>query len=161
MLYSIRYYAPKHFENKLQNIQKLSKYKYFNTSVTFKENFIIVKEQKGKCSLKSYIKNNVLDVILLFTILNECCTFLMLYHNLLDCYHGNTNVNNFVIYDDNRCIIPLSNISYDCNKLDKQTKFQDYYVFFSSFFELIKEYNQHLIVVFIIFYKKYMKKMNM
>ena len=104
------------FNNNINNINKLNKYTYFNNTNIKNDN------EKNTITVKNYIRNNVLNSFILLTLLNECCRYILLYHNILNCYHGNTNVDKFILNINNNCIrIPYHFIGNDTNILTHDT----------------------------------------
>lgn len=136
------------------NINKLNKYKYFNTNI---------KNDKGKntITVKNYIRNNLLNSFILLTLLNECCRYILLYHNILNCYHGDTNVDKFILNINNNCIrIPYHFVGNDTNVLTHDTKINDFKIFFNSFYDELSYKNKHFIKHFLYFNETYIKNLS-
>lgn len=91
-------------------------------------------------NVETYIKTNTLTPFILFTIINECCKCIMMYHNLQNSYHGNTTLANFYMYDNYRCVLQSDDISHP---LTISRKHDDYDIFFKSCNETIMDKNKH------------------
>lgn len=109
--------------------------------------------------LDNYIKNNVLTAFVLFTILNECCKYIMLYHNIYNCAIGDTRVEKFTLYEHNHCIIntPHREIIECKNELNKTSIYNDYMMFLGTFYTIIQYNNSHFIDIYKLFCTKIMK----
>lgn len=135
--------------NKKQNIVKISNLHHKNAMPLISypsQESMIIQQPLPDHNVNTYIKNNVLEPYVLFTILNDCYINIMLYHNLLDCYHSNTSIENFDIYKNNRCV--LSDIQDDNLVLTEQKKYDDYDIFFKSCSYALSDKNEHYIKMF-------------
>lgn len=121
------------------------------------DNNYLIFNKKPQKNVYSYLENNKLDEYELFTILNECCKSIMLYHTLLNCYHSNTTVQNFDIFDDNTC--QISTVETDDKILSKRYNVIDYVTFFDSFVLSLHFKNTHFIMFARKFQHYFMKKM--
>lgn len=111
---------------------------------------------KNTYSIKKYISNNKVSPFILFTVVNNCCKCIMIYHNIVNEYHGNTTIDNFYMYDNYECILlntKKDNINYTLNR---SQKYKDYSIFFDSFVKdlciknlyFLSMYNRYRISIF-------------
>lgn len=139
------------FESRKRNFEKLERFSQLSY-IKIDDNYIIINDKyKSNENALKYLENNKLDSFELFTILNECCKSIMLYHVLLNCYHSNTSIGNFNICNDNTC--QISSIESDDKILTKQKNVIDYVTFFDSFIEALYMKN-----VYFIYFAKYYQK---
>lgn len=108
-------------------------------------------------NVESYVSETYCSPFILYTIINQCCNNLALYHGLLNCYHSNTTVANFDIYDNHIC--KLSDIGTDDKTLTLCEKIKDYDMLFDSYLEIISRKNKHFIHLALMFRKSFMNKM--
>lgn len=106
--------------------------------------------------VKTYINDNYCSPFILYTIINQCCNNLALYHGLLNCYHSNTTISNFDIYDNHLC--RLSDIQTDDKILTLRHKIDDYDMLFDSYMDIISNKNKHFITLASMFRKSFMTK---
>jgi phage gp36-like protein len=107
-------------------------------------------------NIETYLKDNYTSPFILYTILNQCCHNIALYHGLLNCYHSNTTISNFDIYENHLC--RLSDINTDDKILTLETKVADYDMFFESYLDMISEKNNHFTEATLMYRKSFMKK---
>jgi hypothetical protein len=143
----------------VNNINKMSKFKYFGIKLWHTDDMIITKQVMSSKPVQSYIKNNFLGSYILMTLLNECCRYIMLYHNLLNCYHGNTTIQNFMLYEDNKCLIPIELIGNDNNTLTSKTKYDDYLMLFETFYHELNYKNKHFNEIFLHYNNTFLKNL--
>ena len=105
----------------------------------------------------TFLNSNYCSAFILYTILHQCCNNVALYHGLLNCYHSNTNVSNFDLYDDNIC--NLVDIQSDDKTLTLETKIQDYDMLFDTFENAISEKNNHFTNITQMYRNSFMGKM--
>ena len=105
----------------------------------------------------SFFTSNRCSAFLLFTILHQCCNNIALYHGLLNCYHSNTTVSNFDIYENHIC--SLVDIQSDDKTLTLDTKIQDYDMLFDSFENAISEKNDHFSNISKMYRNSFMQKL--
>lgn len=79
-----------------------------------------------------------------------------MYHGLLNCYHSNTTISNFDIYDNHLC--RLSDIQTDDKILTLRHKIDDYDMLFDSYMDIISNKNKHFITLASMFRKSFMTK---
>lgn len=106
--------------------------------------------------VETYVNENYCSPFILYTIINQCCNNLALYHGLLNCYHSNTTVSNFDIYDNHIC--KLSDIQTDDKTLTLRTKIEDYDMLFDSYLDMISNKNKHFTTMANMFRKSFMDK---
>ena len=106
--------------------------------------------------VKTYVNDNYCSPFILYTIINQCCNNLALYHGLLNCYHSNTTISNFDIYDNHLC--RLSDIQTDDKILTLRHKIDDYDMLFDSYMDIISNKNKHFITMASMFRKSFMTK---
>lgn len=107
--------------------------------------------------VETYVNENYCSPFILYTIINQCCNNLALYHGLLNCYHSNTTISNFDIYDNHIC--RLSDINTDDKILTLRTKIEDYDMLFDSYLDMISQKNKHFTTMALMFRKSFMDKM--
>ena len=117
-------------------------------------NSLQLRNNEKLISVKSYTKNNALSPFILFTIMNECCRAISLYHNLYDSYHGNTTLSNFYMDKNMHCSLELS-FGKDL-PLTKETNYKDYDMFFEEYYENIGHKNNYFLKICNMFKKSYM-----
>jgi hypothetical protein len=105
----------------------------------------------------TFLTTNRCSIIVLFTILHQCCNSIALYHGLLNCYHSNTTLSNFDIYENHICSI--IDIHSDNNTLTLDTKVQDYDMLFDSFENAISKRNGHFANISEMYRNSFMAKM--
>lgn len=104
----------------------------------------------------TYINENYCSSFILYTIINQCCNNLALYHGLLNCYHSNTTIFNFDLHDNHLCT--LSDIQTDDKILTIRHKINDYDMLFDSYIDMISHKNKHFITMASMFRKSFMTK---
>jgi hypothetical protein len=117
----------------------------------------ILKYQLPVTNVETYLNENYCSPFILYTIINQCCNNLALYHGLLNCYHANTTIANFDMYDNHLC--RLSDIGTDDKTLTLCKKIQDYDMLFDSYLEIVSQKNKHFIHLAMMFRKSFMNKM--
>ena len=127
----------------------------FNYSISYQINNKIFQVQpKNTYNVQKYISNNKLSPYILYTVINNCCECIMIYHNVYDKSHGNTNLQNFYMYENCECILldnNNTNININMNmnySLNKITRFKDYSIFFKSCKNELMNYNTHFFRLF-------------
>jgi hypothetical protein len=128
---------------------------YINYSAQYQINNKIYQVQpKNTYSVQKYISNNKLSPYILYTVINNCCECIMIYHNVYDKFHGNTNLQNFYMYENCECILLLNNntnSTLDNNTnftLNKTKRFKDYSIFFKSCKKELTNYNKYFFRIF-------------
>jgi hypothetical protein len=118
----------------------------FNYSISYQVNNKIYQVQpKNTYNVQKYISNNKLSPYILFTVINNCCECIMIYHNFYDKFHGNTNLQNFYMYENCECILLYNNTN---STLNKTKRFKDYSIFFKSCKTELTHYNKHYFRIF-------------
>ena len=117
----------------------------------------ILKYPLSLTTVETYVSENYCSPFILYTIINQCCNNIALYHGLLNCYHSNTTVSNFEIYNNYVC--RLSDIETDVKTLTLSTKIEDYDMLFDSYMHTISSKNKHFIPIASMFRKSFMGKM--
>ena len=107
-------------------------------------------------NIEKYLKDTYTSPFILYTILNQCCHNIALYHGLLNCYHSNTTISNFDIYENHLC--GLSDINTDDKILTLETKIADYDMLFESYLDMISEKNNHFTKATLMYRKSFMNK---
>jgi hypothetical protein len=119
---------------------------FLNYSTPYQLNNKIFQVQpKNTYNVQKYISNNKLSPYILFTVINNCCECIMIYHNVYDKFHGNTNLQNFYMYENCECILLYNNTNYT---LDKTKRFKDYSIFFKSCKKELTNYNKYYFRIF-------------
>jgi len=109
---------------------------------------LCTKQPKHTYSVQKYISNNKISPFILFTLINNCCKCIMIYHNIMNQYHGNTSLHNFYMYENHECVL-LETTSEDPHKtLTKSRKYRDYDIFFSTCLKELMYKNNHFIKMF-------------
>ena len=96
-------------------------------------------------NVQKYISNNRVSPFVLFTILNSCCQSIMIYHNIINKYHGNTTLNNFYMYDTYECVLLEPIIKNQTNTLTKVSAYEDFIIFFISCRAEFGKKNKHFL----------------
>jgi len=131
----------------------------FNYSAPYQFNNKIYQIQpKNTYSVQKYISNNKLSPYILYTVINNCCECIMIYHNVYDKFHGNTNLQNFYMYENCECVLLYNNnTNINVNStlenntsytLNKTKRFKDYSIFFKSCKKELTNYNKHFFRIF-------------
>jgi hypothetical protein len=122
----------------------------FNYSISYQINNKIFKVQpKSTYNVQKYISNNKLSPYILYTLINNCCECIMIYHNVYDKSHGNTKLQNFYMYENCECILlDNNNTKYVLKKTNKIKRFKDYSIFFKSCKNELMNYNTHFFRLF-------------
>jgi hypothetical protein len=106
-------------------------------------------QPKNTYNVQKYISNNKISPFILFTVINNCCKCIMLYHNIYNKFHGNTTVHNFYMYDNNECILLYNNnTSNEDYSLNKSRRYKDYSIFFDSCIKELVHYNVYFMHIF-------------
>jgi hypothetical protein len=123
---------------------------YFNYSIQYQVNNKIYQVQpKNTYNVQKYISNNKLSPYILYTVINNCCECIMIYHNIYDKFHGNTNLQNFYMYENCECILLYNINNNNTNStLNKTKSFKDYSIFFKSCKKELTKYNIHFFRIF-------------
>jgi hypothetical protein len=122
---------------------------YFNYSIPYQVNNKIYQVQpKNTYNVQKYISNNKLSPYILYTVINNCCECIMIYHNFYDKFHGNTNLQNFYMYESCECILLYNNYNITNSTLGKTKRFKDYSIFFKSCKKELTNYNKHYFRIF-------------
>lgn len=109
-------------------------------------------------NLGEYVRNNRLTAFVLFTIFNECCRHIMLYHSTFNSCISNTQVSNFILYDYH---LPVLNTTEDhTNALNRSSVLKDYDTFSESLRYELAHKNSHLELIHKLSYTTAMKKIN-
>jgi len=119
---------------------------FLNYSTSYQLNNKLFQVQpKNTYNVQKYILNNKLSPYILFTVINNCCECIMIYHNVNDKFHGNTNLQNFYMYENCECILLYNNTD---STLNKTKRFKDYSIFFKSCKKELTNYNKHFFRIF-------------
>jgi len=116
----------------------------------------ILKYPLPLANVERYVSENYCSSFVLYTIINQCCNNLALYHGLLNCYHSNSTISNFDLYDNHIC--RLSDIGTDDKTLTLQNKIKDYDMLFESYIDVISIKNKHFTPIALLFRKTFMQK---
>ena len=128
---------------------------FLNYSISYQiNNKIYQVKPKNTYNVQKYISNNKLSPYILYTVINNCCECIMIYHNMYDKSHGNTQLQNFYMYENCECIL-LDNTNTNLNltnntnvTLKKTKRFKDYSIFFKSCKNELINYNTHFFRIF-------------
>ena len=127
----------------------------FNYSISYQINNKIFQVQpKNTYNVQKYISNNKLSPYILYTVINNCCECIMIYHNVYDKSHGDTKLQNFYMYENCECIlVDNNNTNYTLKNntkyvLNKIKRFKDYSIFFKSCKNELMNYNTHFFRLF-------------
>jgi hypothetical protein len=119
---------------------------FFNYSIPYQVNNKIYQIQpKNTYNVQKYISNNKLSPYILFTVINNCCECIMIYHNIYDKFHGNTKLQNFYMYENCECILLYNNTNTSLNRIKR---FKDYSIFFKSCKKELTNYNKYYFRIF-------------
>ena len=119
-------------------------------SIQYQANTKIFQIQpKNTYNVQKYISNNKLSPYILYTVINNCCKCIMIYHNFYDKFHGNTKLENFYMYENCECILLDNNIDNNKNyTLNKSKRYKDYSIFFKSCNKELTNYNLYFFRIF-------------
>ncbi len=134
---------------------------FLNYSISYQiNNKIYQVKPKNTYNVQKYISNNKLSPYILYTVINNCCECIMIYHNMYDKSHGNTQLQNFYMYENCECIL-LDNTNINTilenntnfslvnnTNLNKTKRFKDYSIFFKSCKNELINYNTHFFRIF-------------
>lgn len=99
--------------------------------------------------LQQYIEQNVLTSFTLYTIVNECCRAIIIYHNKFAEHHGNTSLANFKLKNDLQCIYLDSSTNTTTDfSINNTTKYADYDTFFASYRDALMNKNKHFLNIY-------------
>ncbi len=126
---------------------------FLNYSIPYQANNKIFQIQpKNTYNVQKYISNNKLSPYILYTVINNCCKCIMIYHNFYDKFHGNTKLENFYMYENCECILLDNNIDNVNNNtnytLNKSKRYKDYSIFFKSCNKELTNYNLYFFRIF-------------
>ena len=125
---------------------------YASYSIQYQANNKIFQIQpKNTYNVQKYISNNKLSPYILYTVINNCCRCIMIYHNFYDKFHGNTKLENFYMYKNFECILLDNNVNNNTNTnytLNKYKRYKDYFIFFSSCNKELTNYNLYFFRIF-------------
>ncbi len=123
---------------------------FLNYSIPYQANNKIFQIQpKNTYNVQKYISNNKLSPYILYTVINNCCRCIMIYHNFYDKFHGNTKLENFYMYENCECILLDNNIDNNTNyTLNKSKRYKDYSIFFKSCNKELTNYNLYFFRIF-------------
>lgn len=110
--------------------------------------------------LDHYVRNKVLTSYKLYTIMNECCRSILLYHNKFDSKHGNTTLQNFRVRDDDLGIVVTLYTKKPIHKETSREKHIDYDTFFDSYYEHIQYKNKHFDKMFGLYKKSFLDSLH-
>lgn len=121
-----------------------------------------VRNCRSPRKLQTYVEENVLTAFTLYTIVNECCRAIIIYHNKFTEYHGNTTLANFKLKNDLQCIYldNSTDILTGTNKLDNTTKYADYDTFFASYGDALMKKNKHFSNIFELYKTSFYKSIS-
>lgn len=108
-------------------------------------------------NVKTYLLEHYCSHFILYTIINQCCNNIALYHGLLNCHHSNASISNFDIYKNHIC--KLSDIDTDDKTLTLQSKIDDYDMLFDSYLEVISHKNEHFTNIASMYRETFMQKL--
>ena len=121
---------------------------FFNYSIQYQVNNKIYQAQpKNTYNVQKYISTNKLSPYILYTVINNCCECIMIYHNVYDKFHGDTNLHHFYMYENCECVL-LYNNSNTNSTLNKTKRFKDYSIFFKSCKKELTNYNKYFFRIF-------------
>jgi hypothetical protein len=83
-----------------------------------------------KNTIQSFLKDSELSPFILYTVMNECCRAILMYHTLYNHYHGNTTLNNFYMNKNLQCYLKENT---EKNLLTSNNKYHDYNMFFDEY----------------------------
>jgi hypothetical protein len=131
-----------------------------------------IAHRKSK-ELCTYVKDNVLTSFTLYTIINECCKVILIYHNIYAEYHGNTTLNNFKMKNELEGIFlianksrnltslnPLASPATNSYQLNNVTKFIDYEILFASYNDTLQYKNKHFLKLFELYKTSFYKSIS-
>lgn len=123
---------------------------FLNYSIQYQANNKIFQIQpKNTYNVQKYISNNKLSPYILYTVINNCCRCIMIYHNFYDKFHGNTKLENFYMYKNCECILlDNNNTNYTNYTLNKYKRYKDYSIFFRSCNKELTNYNLYFFNIF-------------
>lgn len=123
---------------------------FLNYSIPYQANNKIFQIQpKNTYNVQKYISNNKLSPYILYTVINNCCKCIMIYHNFYDKFHGNTKLENFYMYENCECILLDNNVNNNTNyTLNKSKRYKDYSIFFKSCNKELTNYNLYFFRIF-------------
>lgn len=123
---------------------------FLNYSMPYQVNNKIFQIQpKNTYNVQKYISNNKLSPYILYTVINNCCKCIMIYHNFYDKFHGNTKLENFYMYENCECILLDNNVNNNTNyTLNKSKRYKDYSIFFKSCNKELTNYNLYFFRIF-------------
>lgn len=123
---------------------------FLNYSMPYQVNNKIFQIQpKNTYNVQKYISNNKLSPYILYTVINNCCKCIMIYHNFYDKFHGNTKLENFYMYENCECILLDNTINNNTNyTLNKLKRYKDYSIFFKSCNKELTNYNLYFFRIF-------------
>ena len=125
---------------------------YESYSIQYQPNKKIFQIQpKNTYNVQKYISNNKLSPYILYTVINNCCRCIMIYHNFYDKFHGNTKLEKFYMYENYECILLDNNVNNNTNTnytLNKYKRYKDYFIFFCSCNKELTNYNLYFFRIF-------------
>lgn len=92
-------------------------------------------------NVAQYLQRNKLTSFCLYTIINSCLHQIMIYHNTISIYHGNTTLDNFIMDEMYVCKLTTPKISSKTPLVRR--KYHDYNMFFESCHITIDAKNKH------------------
>lgn len=108
--------------------------------------------------LQQYIEQNVLTSFTLYTIVNECCRAIIIYHNKFAEHHGNTSLANFKLKNDLQCIYLDSSTNISTGfSINNTTKYADYDTFFASYSDALMNKNKHFLNIYELYKRSFYK----
>lgn len=102
-------------------------------------------------NVQKYISNNRISPFILYTVINSCCQSIMIYHNIINKYHGNTTLQNllqnFYMYDTYECVLLEPTAKNQSNRLTKISAYEDFIIFFISCRTELSKKNKHFLCI--------------
>ena len=96
-------------------------------------------------NVQKFIYGNKVSPFVLFTIVNNCCKCIMLYHDSNKKYHGNTTLSNFCMNENYECLLLDTGKDNSKQKLNQQKQLYDYSIFFNSCVKELYHKNNYFI----------------
>lgn len=113
---------------------------------------IASRQPENTYSVQKYISNNRISPYILFTVTNNCCRCIMIYHNILNSYHGDTDISKFYMYENYECVL-IDQCEPIRGNLTHSRKYKDYSIFFNSLNKQILYKNKHFLKKFELYQK--------
>ena len=112
-------------------------------------------EKIHETTVQSFLKDSTLSPYILYTVMNECCKSIILYHTIYNHYHGNTTLDNFYINKNLQCCLMENKEKVI---LTNDNKHDDYNMFFDVYQRNFIDKNPGFNKMFEMFRKSFMEK---